>query len=674
MGHTPLSLAAQLGHLKIVEFLVQNGANVITKDDDRRTALQWAIFNGYTDIVQCLLTKATDVNFRDSHGRTPLLMAVEAESFQEKSQRSQVINLLLERNADPNLAYRNDTTPLTCAVVRSDIATVKQLLDSTYFTVDVDHCSQGLTALSLTKELELVEIMKRLIPKAEVNKEDDLKRTPLEWAVEKENYPAVITLLEADGVEADRPNAQGRTPFSLAAGARCMDIMELLIKHGADPHKGDNNGHTGFWWFLKARSNPCNFSMPITPGPPTSRVQRGRLTTLIDSLPHPNSHDFSGRTWLSWAAEYGEKSVVECFLRNNKVDPNIQDQVDGNGRVFARTPVIWALERDHKDVADLMIAMRSYDLSLNYLIKNTRLLGEGIALKMVETLLCSDNGWITERHDTEGRTPMHIACLCKNEDSVKALIAAQAKLYSTDYNGRIPLQYALAQKDDKVLDQLLKSMSKLPIVQSIDWFKLRQKDTCWVEISQKAPEDGFDLKLIDKSECGFFITEEQHRLCICAQEGVWSLLPRQFGAQNDMRVEEEKSKYVQYLRKDFQGIVIERSATGRLDGMEQAVRELLQIELAWVSKNEAASIKRLSWITFAFLPLIFASSLFGMNVNVLEDYPDWRWYILLGALSILLTGVSWIVSRHVPVTMDVQDLERNPGKVVNKKGRTIMFQ
>lgn len=107
---------------------------------------------------------------------------------------------------------------------------------------------------------------------------------------------------------------------------------------------------------------------------------------------------------------------------------------------------------------------------------------------------------------------MHIACLCKNEDSVKALIAAQAKLYSTDYNGRIPLQYALAQKDDKVLDQLLKSMSKLPIVQSIDWFKLRQKDTCWVEISQKAPEDGFDLKLIDKSECGFFITEEQHRL------------------------------------------------------------------------------------------------------------------------------------------------------------------
>ncbi|KAH6965002.1 ankyrin repeat-containing domain protein [Fusarium venenatum] len=61
----------------------------------------------------------------------------------------------------------------------------------------------------------------------------------------------------------------------------------------------------------------------------------------------------------------------------------------------------------------------------------------------------------------------------------------------------------------------------------------------------------------------------------------------------------------------------------------------LNLGFAWVSIHEAhksaslgTSMKRLSWITFIFLPAMFASSLFGMNVNILEDNPDWRWYLL----------------------------------------------
>ena len=38
-----------------------------------------------------------------------------------------------------------------------------------------------------------------------------------------------------------------------------------------------------------------------------------------------------------------------------------------------------------------------------------------------------------------------------------------------------------------------------------------------------------------------------------------------------------------------------------------------------------------------------------MNVNLLENNPDWRWYILFGALSFVFTGALWLVSKALPV-------------------------
>ncbi|KAF1936893.1 hypothetical protein EJ02DRAFT_386559, partial [Clathrospora elynae] len=52
----------------------------------------------------------------------------------------------------------------------------------------------------------------------------------------------------------------------------------------------------------------------------------------------------------------------------------------------------------------------------------------------------------------------------------------------------------------------------------------------------------------------------------------------------------------------------------RIDNLDQNVRDILQLEFAWVSINEAhrstslaTSMKRLSWVTFIFLPAMFAS-------------------------------------------------------------------
>lgn len=39
-----------------------------------------------------------------------------------------------------------------------------------------------------------------------------------------------------------------------------------------------------------------------------------------------------------------------------------------------------------------------------------------------------------------------------------------------------------------------------------------------------------------------------------------------------------------------------------------------------------------------------------MNVNVLADNPDWRWYVLIGAASLILTMVIWFVFGFLDVS------------------------
>ncbi|KAL3440400.1 hypothetical protein BJX65DRAFT_314820 [Aspergillus insuetus] len=84
----------------------------------------------------------------------------------------------------------------------------------------------------------------------------------------------------------------------------------------------------------------------------------------------------------------------------------------------------------------------------------------------------------------------------------------------------------------------------------------------------------------------------------------------------------------------------------RLDRYEQVVNSLLQLEYTRHSVEEAKTIRLISYITFIYLPLMFTSSLFGMNVNVLRDNPGWYWYLPFAAVSLGLTLFTYVVYRY----------------------------
>ncbi|EPR61883.1 ankyrin repeat-containing protein [Toxoplasma gondii RUB] len=92
----------------IVEDLRSDAALVTARNDDDMTALHLAADRGHVDVIDFLLEKGADVNAQDNSGETPLHVAVVAENLD-------VISLLLKRNADISLQSHDGETVLDVA-------------------------------------------------------------------------------------------------------------------------------------------------------------------------------------------------------------------------------------------------------------------------------------------------------------------------------------------------------------------------------------------------------------------------------------------------------------------------------------------------------------------------------------------------------------------------------
>lgn len=60
-----------------------------------------------------------------------------------------------------------------------------------------------------------------------------------------------------------------------------------------------------------------------------------------------------------------------------------------------------------------------------------------------------------------------------------------------------------------------------------------------------------------------------------------------------------------------------------------------------------ASLWRLSWITFIFLPLTFLVGFFGMNVSLFEQYPPVKYYFI-AAVPLVSTASLLALSSASP--------------------------
>ena len=160
-GRTPLHAASMLGHVDIMRWLFDHGADVNALQEYQCwTPLHLAAGNLYPEAVQLLLDHNADINSRNEAGNTPLCVTM-FESFpSRKEYTADVVRQLLAHGADPNTCNGDRPTLLHQASLKGSLE-VARLLVSYGAKVD-DKDKEGKTPSQIASENGYHEIAKLL--------------------------------------------------------------------------------------------------------------------------------------------------------------------------------------------------------------------------------------------------------------------------------------------------------------------------------------------------------------------------------------------------------------------------------------------------------------------------------------------------------------------------------
>lgn len=121
-NETLLHIAAEHGHLSIVERLIHRGARLDLQDNIGHTALHRAASRGHTEIVRVLATAGAPIHNVDLQGKTPIHLAAENEHLNS-------VKALVEVEAKQSESHTQDTF-LHMAAIEDNWSLAELLLQS----------------------------------------------------------------------------------------------------------------------------------------------------------------------------------------------------------------------------------------------------------------------------------------------------------------------------------------------------------------------------------------------------------------------------------------------------------------------------------------------------------------------------------------------------------------
>lgn len=223
---SPLHLCCQWGLTKVVQALIDHGANVNAVDAESKTPAHIAIENQHEDIINILLCHpGIDLKLRDKSGLTPFATALAIRNH-KAAQR------ILERL--PNAAEIMDNRGrnfLHIAILKDDLESVLFLLA---IQVDVNsrvHDAYQSTPLHLAAASKNEMIIRNLIlAGARINERDAVQKMPLHIAIERGNLAAVSAMIQ-NNADFDATDADGNNALHLAVhGGQLAIVRELLTE------------------------------------------------------------------------------------------------------------------------------------------------------------------------------------------------------------------------------------------------------------------------------------------------------------------------------------------------------------------------------------------------------------------------------------------------------------
>lgn len=354
-GKTPLLNAALAEHRDMVQLLLDRGADVNAAvrprpgsppnlSGDGYTALHYAADSGNKAIAELLLARGARVNAQAASGETPLMVAV-IKGFKS------VAEMLIAHGAGVNARNNEGKSILIVGIERNHPSIVEMLLAS---KADVNLASKdGYTALIAAVnggQPETVKVLLEHGADARAQMAEDHASTPrwtaLDAAVVMNDNASLKLLLEnhadpnatfdlSDGINHDRNS----TPLILAAEYKHTDSATILLAHGADVNGRNAEGRTALWQAVVSRDDHTMAELLLNNKADTEiKYEHGQTvlelavingkTEMVDLLlghgANINAQNDDGQSALHLAANAGARPIVELLLAHG-ADVNLKD-------------------------------------------------------------------------------------------------------------------------------------------------------------------------------------------------------------------------------------------------------------------------------------------------------------------------------------------------------------
>jgi ankyrin repeat protein len=243
-GDSAVSKAVKSGDLAAVRKLVAAKADVNAASGDGSTPLLWAAAASDGAMARALIAAGAKVDVANRYGVTPLLHAARLGD-------APMMDLLLKAGANPSLAHTEGETPLMAASRSGNVDAVKLLL-ARKVDVNAADAYQHQTALMWASTDDHVDVIDLLLEagadpnrKAHVNALTERRNadfptggfTALMWAARNGHEQTVRRLVEG-GADMKLTNGDGATATMVAIYNDRFDIANVLIELGSDVNDG----------------------------------------------------------------------------------------------------------------------------------------------------------------------------------------------------------------------------------------------------------------------------------------------------------------------------------------------------------------------------------------------------------------------------------------------------
>lgn len=250
LGRTPLMVAAKNGHLGIVKYFMSLPlTNINSQDNDENTPLIWAAFNNHSKIVENLLENGANTSVKDAGGNTALYWSTQLGYIN-------IVKLLAEKDpSDANIIGFKGRTPLITAAQKGYLDIVKYLSSLPQNKIDSQD-DDGNTALMLSianNHLNIVQFL--VLREVDPNLKNDQGQTPLITAAMRGFLNIANYISSLPQVNIDAQDNFGVTALGWASYNNHPDIVEHLLKRGANLSIKDSFGKTAFDWATSQNHN-----------------------------------------------------------------------------------------------------------------------------------------------------------------------------------------------------------------------------------------------------------------------------------------------------------------------------------------------------------------------------------------------------------------------------------